>query len=141
MAELVIDSCARKIDTIDEDLNTLEEDSGLHGYDNRPKGNPLEMDFIKAIELLHFRSRTLGLDTLRLEYVGPALRQVLNETKEITAQSLNRSSEFGNNAIPMAASSGLRMIEELVGYLYNSCENQILRGKYEKTRFRHSLQS
>jgi hypothetical protein len=139
VAELVIDSCTAKTDTADEDLNTLEEDSGLHGYGNRRKGKPLEMDFMKAIELLHFRSRTLGLDTLRLEFVGPALRQILNETKEITAQTLSRSQELGSITNAMTASDGLRMIEELVGYLYNSCENQLLRAKYEESRIQTQL--
>ncbi len=66
VAELVVDSCAVKIGLADEDLNALEEESGLHGYDNRRKGDPLDMDLLNAIRILHFANRTLGLDTIRL---------------------------------------------------------------------------
>jgi len=34
-AELVIDSCAMKTEMTDGNLNALEEERGLHGYDNR----------------------------------------------------------------------------------------------------------
>jgi hypothetical protein len=50
VAELVIDSCAMRIELVDGDLNALEEESGLHGYDNRARGDPLKkMDFMRAI--------------------------------------------------------------------------------------------
>jgi hypothetical protein len=42
VADLVIDSCATKIELVDGDLNALEEESGLHGYDNRARGDPLK---------------------------------------------------------------------------------------------------
>jgi hypothetical protein len=41
-ADLVIDSCATKIELVDRDLNALEEESGLHGYGNRARGDPLK---------------------------------------------------------------------------------------------------
>ncbi len=139
VVELVIDACARRTDEADKSLNTLEENSGLHRYNNRRKGNPVEMDFMNAIEILHFTSRTLGLDTLRLELIWPILRQVLNDTKEITSQTIDRSRELDSNASPMAISDGLRMIEELFGYLHSTCENQLLRAKYEASRIQTQL--
>lgn len=86
VAGLVIDSVAAKIELANEDLNDLEEDGGLHGYDNRRRGNLLEMDFMKAIQILHFLNRTLGLDAVRLQFIFPSLMRIIKETKKITAQ-------------------------------------------------------
>jgi hypothetical protein len=139
VAELVIDSCAVKIELADGDLNILEEESGLHGYDNRRKGNPLEMDFMRAIQTLHFANRTLGLDTIRLQFILPALMQIMNETKKISAQEHDRPRGLGRTGTPMSVSNGRGMIEELVGYLKNSCKNQLLRAKFQDNRVQTQL--
>jgi hypothetical protein len=136
VAELVIDSCAAKIELADGDLDALEEESGLHGYDNRRRGNPLEMDFMRAIQVLHFANRTLGLDTIRLQFIIPSLMQIMNETKKIAAQEQDRSRRLG---IPMLVSDGRGMMEEFVGYLKNYCKNQLLRAKFQDNRIQTQL--
>jgi hypothetical protein len=139
VAELVIDSCAVKIELADGDLNALEEESGLHGYDNRPRGNPLEMDFLKAIQVLHFANRTLGLDTIRLQFLLPSLMQIMDETKKIAAQENDRSRGVGKSGTALLVSDGCGMIEELVGYLKSDCKNQLLRAKFQENRIQTQL--
>jgi len=136
VAELVVDSCATKIEFVDGELNDLEEESGLHRYDNRRRGNPLEMDFMSAIQTLHFANRTLGLDTIRLQFIIPSLMQIMNETKKIAAQEHDQSTEHGTR---MLVSDGRRMIEELVEYLENYCKNQLLRAKFQDNRIQMQL--
>ena len=95
VAELVIDSCATKIELVDGDLNALEEESGLHGYNNRARGGPLKMDFMRAIQILHLSNRTRGLDTIRLQYTIPSLIKIVMETKKIVTQEHDRLREIG----------------------------------------------
>jgi hypothetical protein len=139
VTELVVDSCAARIDLVDKDLNTLEEESGLHGYNNRRKGNPLEMDFLRAIQTLHFANRTLGVDTIRLQFILPSLIQILNETKKIASQEHDWPRGLGRAGTPVLVSDGRRMIEELVGYVKSSCENQLLRTRFQENRIQTQL--
>jgi hypothetical protein len=113
VAEFVIDSCATRIELIDGDLNALEEESGLHGYDNRARGDPLKMDFMRVIHILHFSNRTRGLDTIRLKYTIPSLIKIVMETKKIAAQEHDRLRKIGRINSHVFSSDGRRMMEEL----------------------------
>jgi hypothetical protein len=139
VAELVIDSCAVRIELTNGDLNGLEEESGLHGYENRQRGKPLEMDFMKAIQTLHFANRTLGLDTLRLQFAIPPLMQVINETKKIAAQEHAQLRGQGKTGTPMLVSDGRGMMEDFVGYLKSYSKNQLLRAKFQENRIQTQL--
>jgi hypothetical protein len=139
VAELVIHSCAVNIELADGDLDALEEEGGLHGYDNRRRGNPLEMDFMKATQILHFANRTLGLDTLRLQFTIPPLTQVISETKKITAQEHAQLRGLGKTGTHMLVSDGHIMMEEFVGYLKSYCKNQLLRAKFQDKRIQTQL--
>jgi ABC-type uncharacterized transport system ATPase subunit len=123
----------------DRDLGALGEESGLRGYDNRPKRDALAMNFLKAIQILHFADRTLGLDTIRLQFILPSLMQILNETTKIVTQAHagSRGLEIAETAV--LVSDGHGMIEELVGYLKNYCENQLLRAKLQQNRIQTQL--
>jgi hypothetical protein len=139
VAELVIDSCATKIESVDGDLNALEEESGLHGYDNRARGDPLRMDFMRAIQILHFSNRTLGLDTIRLQYTIPSLIKIVMETKKIATQEHDRLREIGRIKNHVFISDGRRMVEELADTLKQYSKNQLLRAKYEENRLQTQL--
>ena len=139
VAELVIDSVAAKIELANEDLNDLEEESGLHRYDNRRRGNPLEMDFMRAIQILHFLNRTLGLDSIRLQFIFPSLMLIMKETKKIAAQEQDQSRDLGSISAGVIASDGIRMVEELVEYLKCYCKNQLLRARFQDNRIQTQL--
>jgi hypothetical protein len=138
-AELVIDLCAAKIDLVDGDLNALEEESGLHGYDNRPRGNPLDMEFMRAIQILHFSNRTLGIDTMRLQFIIPTLKKIRVESSKIAADQLDQSKVGGLTKDPVFISDGLRMMEEVVDYLEDYCYNQLLRARFQENRIQTQL--
>ena len=138
-AELVIDLCAAKIDVVDGDLNALEEESGLHGYDNRPRGNPLDMGFMSAIQILHFSNRTLGIDTMRLQFIIPTLKKIRVESSKIAADQLDQSKVGGLTKDPVFISDGLRMMEEVVDYLEDYCYNQLLRARFQENRIQTQL--
>jgi hypothetical protein len=139
VAELVIDSCAVRIELTDGDLDALEEESGLHGYENRRRGKPLEMDFMRAIQTLHFANKTLRLDTLRLQFTIPPLMQVINETKKIAAQEHAQLRGQGKTGTPMLVSDGRGMMEDFVGYLKSYSKNQLLRAKFQENRIQTQL--
>lgn len=138
-AELVVDSCSAKIELVDGDLNTIEEESGLHGYNNRRRGNPLGMDFFNAIQVLHFANRTLGLDTIRLEFVIHSLTRITNETKRLSVQERVVPRELGRTGTPILVSDGRIITEELVDYLESLCKNQLLRAKFQENRIQTQL--
>ncbi|KAH8779045.1 hypothetical protein BGZ57DRAFT_927246 [Hyaloscypha finlandica] len=138
-AELVIDSCATKIELVDGDLNALEEESGLHGYDNRAIGDSLKMDFLRAIQILHFSNRTRGLDTIRLQYTIPSLIKIVMETKKVAAQEHDRLREIGRIKNHVFISDGRRMVEELADTLKQYSKSQLLRAKYQDKRVRTQL--
>ncbi|KAH8787562.1 hypothetical protein F5882DRAFT_111032 [Hyaloscypha sp. PMI_1271] len=139
VAELVIDSCATKIELLDGDLNALEEESGLHGYDNRARGDPLKMDFMRAIQILHFSNRTRGLDTIRLQYTKHSLIKIVMETKKIATQEHDQLREIGRIKNHVFISDGRRMVEELADTLKQYSKNQLLRAKYQDKRVQTQL--
>ena len=137
VAELVVESCAERINTFDSRLNDLEEAMGQHEYINRPLGNPLQLDdlgFITTTRRLNFISRMLGLDTARLEGVRLALNKILDETKNITKEISVGSGGPESIAALTAASNSSYMIDEIVAYLLNSCQHLLLRVEYETKR-------
>jgi len=58
----------------------------------------------------------------------------MNETKKIEAQEHDRSRGVGRSGTALLVSDGRGMIEEFVGFLKNSCKNQLLRAKFQENR-------
>jgi hypothetical protein len=67
--EQVIDTCIERLDTSDGKLNELEATMGQHEYDHRPKGNPLELDFLAMTRALNHVGRMVGADLSRLNSI------------------------------------------------------------------------
>jgi len=135
VAELVIDCCAARIEQVNVDLNTLEEESGLHRHRNRPKGHPLQMNFMEAIEVLHFSNRTLGYETMRLKFVLPTLTQMATETKRIGAPKKGH----GRDERRFLVLDGCRMMEESTQRLRQYTKNLLLRARFQDSRVHTQL--
>jgi hypothetical protein len=83
LMELAIDSAGKRIQAADWRLNELEEMMGQHEYVNRPKGDPLKMDFIATTRTLNTTSRILEVEHMRLGASILALELISRETKEL----------------------------------------------------------
>ena len=97
------------------------------------------MDFLNAIRILHFANRTLGLDTIRLEFVIHSLTRIKNEAKRLFVQECVVPGEIGRTGTPNFVSDGRRIMEELVDYLENLCKNQLLRARFQEIRIQTQL--
>ena len=71
--ERELERTSRYIHKWDKDINGLEEEMGQHEYSSRPLGNPLDMDFTKAMRKLNHISKRVGVDILNLGFVKLSL--------------------------------------------------------------------
>jgi hypothetical protein len=133
--EQVIDNCNKRICESDEKLDDLEETMGQHEYEDRPKGNPLEIDFLSTTSALNHISKRLAVDVLRLSTMQVALEKISQWKKEI-ADSQNLTKQTEGIGLTEKHSHGFRMIDEKIAYLTNHCRVLRLRGEHEEKRTR-----
>lgn len=134
IAELMIDRCTERVNTIHGELNNLEDSMGQHQYRSRPRGNPLEVDFEKTTSKITLQSRRLPLDTARLQGVLLALELIRDETEKIVTQTSLHPASSGTTKSHIAAFDGSFIIEEMVSGLVNACKNTLLRVEFETKR-------
>jgi hypothetical protein len=137
--EQVIDSCSERLDTSDWKLNELEATMGQHEYDDRPQGNPLELDFLATTRALNHMSRMVGADVSRLGNILVALEKILDWGKEIMESQI-RSRDGENITTTEEVTDGFCIVDEKIGYLADNCRALILRGEYEEKRAQALIQ-
>lgn len=137
--EQVIDSCNERINTADRKLNELEATMGQHEYDDRPKGNPLELNFLATTRALNHISRMVGVDVSRLGCVLVALEKILDWKKEIMESQI-RSRDADNITTTEEVSNDFRMVDEKIAYLSGNCRVLIPRAELEEKRTRMLIQ-
>ena len=101
---------------------------GQHDFNNRPRANPLELNFIEATRALNASSKDLAAEGMRLGSVRVALDLILSSAREIGRSAEHEPEESGAVAETMAR------IEEIIAYLNNACQVNLLRIEYETKR-------
>jgi len=134
ITEFVIDECSERVNLSNLTLNNLEESMGQHKYMNRPRGNPLELDFIATTRDINVESRRLGLCTARLRGVLLALELILSETEKTLMQSNLRPIKSEATTSLPAAPDGFCIMDDMIANLVNSCKNTLARVEYETKR-------
>jgi hypothetical protein len=137
--EQVIDSCIERLDTSDWKLNKLEATMGQHEYDDRPHGNPLELDFLETPRALNHIIRTAGADVSRLGSILVALEKMLDWGKEIM-ESQTGARDGENIITTEEVHHGFCIFDEKIIYLADNCRALIFRGEYEEKRARALIQ-
>lgn len=91
---------------------------GQHEWDNRPLGDPLEMDFVAATRRLNSVGMMLGVERMRVKGLLLNLGVMRESNRQYSGGSEERE----------------MLVEELVVFHASSCENLALRVEYEQTR-------
>jgi Mg2+ and Co2+ transporter CorA len=135
-SEQVTDDCNERIRASEKKLSDLEETMGQHEYKDRPKGNPLNINFLATTSALNHISKRLAVDVCELGSVLIALEKISDWKKEIT-ENREEHRKAGN---AMVAENGYRMVEERITYLTDYCRVLGLEAEYEDKRTRSLIQ-
>ena len=130
--EHVLTLSLEKIKDAERRLGKLEEATGQHTFSTRPKGDPLQLDFIVATRSLNSTSMTLGVVEMRLKAILATLRTLVD-----FIDHLQPSTSKGRMA-DSASDSGL--LKEYVAYLTSLADNMLLRTRFNQERTQTQLQ-
>jgi len=126
VGELVSTLFARKIDSSDRRLNGIEETTGMHTFDWRPKGNPFAMDMLQTTRSLNSCSATLGVLEMRIN----GLIQMF--------ESILRYNDYICEAVPPDRKESLRqgqhVLKDSIDNMINLCKSLLLRVVYNQKR-------
>lgn len=137
--EQVIDDCNEKMGTSNEKLGDLEETMGQHEDEDRPKGNPLEINFVATTSALNHTSKALAVCVSRLGAVLIALERI-SEWKGRLVENQNDLKEVENAAAIEEISNSFCMIDDKIAHLTDRCCFLRLRAEYEEKRTRSLIQ-
>jgi hypothetical protein len=125
-------------------LDELEETMGQHEYIGRPRGNPLELDFLSTTRSLNWIGNKIRIDILRLRELLVVLEKLgLWETKvgnrnhdiEGNDQSRSTSSEASFRGFELTSAFTARL-----EYLKDSCTVLLFEAEYDERRVRALIQ-
>jgi len=138
VTELAIDSTERRIQAGDWRLNELEETVGQHEYINRPKRDPLDMDFVGTTRTLNTTSRMLGVERMRLGACLLALDLIERETMKLSINHID-STKIREKIDKEMDDEGALTLIELTEYQINVCQNLVLRVEYQEKRVQSQI--
>jgi hypothetical protein len=127
LTENVIETCHLKLGYSDQDLNDLEEKIGQHEYLNRPRGDPLKMDFEATTRKINSTGNRVALNAARLQSYTQILEK-LTEFKDDTFQGRSCGAEGLEVQV-----SGSEVDDKLV-YLLDTCRILLIQAEYEEKR-------
>jgi hypothetical protein len=126
LVETVVEICHLKLGAADQDLNDLEEKVGQHEHFNRPRGDPLVIDFETATRKINFTGKLVALNTARLL----AFRRVLEKLAAFKYDTLQGSGR--HEGLDVQASRG--EAEDRLAYLLDTCYVLSNQAEYEEKR-------
>ena len=116
---------ALKIHESNTNINKIEENLGQHTYKEheRPKGDPLESDFVRTTEQLNGNSTVLGINESRLKSLILALQKMRDYGNDLTITSQSE-----------AFLSSHEQLEDMIEHLQNYCTTLLYRNDSEQKR-------
>ncbi|KAG9228050.1 hypothetical protein BJ875DRAFT_529145 [Amylocarpus encephaloides] len=124
-------STARRIQTVDTNLNELEESAGQHEYANIAQRSPLKLDFVTATRKLNFAARNLGVESMRssiakltLEFMLREVHALEHDLTRIALSDLLQASDRMSSA----------HVKELIEASINMSQNLNIRATYQEKR-------
>lgn len=136
-SEPMIDLCVQRLNETDCKMNDLEETIGQHEYHNRPRGNPLDLDFMGTTRRINFVTKQIAVDICRLEASLLALERIAEWETEIEKNEWDPS---GQSPIPREIYHGSSVVNEKIAYLKDTCRIQLLDAKYQEKRISALIQ-
>jgi hypothetical protein len=127
LVEIVIEACQFKLRVSDEELNDLEEKAGQHEHPNRPRGDPLEMDFGATTRKINFIGKRVDLNLARLHLY----QHVLEKLAEFKDDILQGSACVQGSLEVLGSRSE---VEDKLAYLLDMCRILSVQAEYERKR-------
>jgi hypothetical protein len=124
-SELFIVFSQERLRDVENKLKELEESMGQHEYKNRPRGNPLEIDFLATTRKLNYVSKKVGKDESRMT----CMLRILGKIRE-----------FKREADGADCDEGSRIMDEKLDYLEDSCRAMFPVCTYQQKRISTLLQ-
>jgi hypothetical protein len=138
VVELEVNLLQERLKDSNKKLNELEEMMGQHEYEDRPRGNVLDLDFLATTRRLNYISKKVGVDSVRTGSTLVTLEGLGKWKDEII--SLRRDVDPAVSWFENPESESQRMIEEKLEYLRDSCRVMLLMADYEEKRVRTLIQ-
>ena len=124
LVETAIETCHLKLGAADQDLNDLEEMIGQHEHLNRPRGDPLLIDFETTTRKINFIGKRVALNAARLQ----AFTQVLEKLAGFKHDTLS----CGQEGLEVQVSGD--EVEDRWAYLLDTCHVLSNQAEYEGKR-------
>jgi hypothetical protein len=130
--EREIERTSRRLHGSDSEINKLELLMGQHEYLDRPRGNPMDLDFTATTRKLNYISKTTGLDALNLGYLMLTFENIglWNSNKEWGGEEDSKGSDL----------TTCRKMKEKITWLKDNCRSLLLLAEYEEKRIKTLIQ-
>jgi hypothetical protein len=127
LAEIATAACQVRLRVLDQELNDLEETAGQHEHHNRPRGDPLEMDFGATTRKINFIGKRVDLNLARLHL----FQQVLEKLAEFKDDTLQGSTWVQESLEVLGSGSE---VDDKLAYLFDTCRVLSVQAEYERKR-------
>ena len=139
-SELMIDFSVQRLNTYDCTMNDLEEMMGQHEYNDRPRGNPLELDFVGTTRRINHVTKRLAVDVCMLESMLLALERIEEWKRELEKQRRNDNELSPAYSAPEEIDKGSSIVDEKIAYLKDTCHLQVSGAKFQEKRISALIQ-
>ncbi len=125
---------------------------GQHEYEGRPKGNPMEMDFVEETTHLNYISKRVSVDEMRVGMLLVGLKSVGGWSAAPEAQDSEDEDQYEDlNSVVNGNSTtrkdkgrreivGEKEIQEKIAHLRDCCRALLLMASYEEKRTKTLIQ-
>ena len=127
-------------------VNDLEELMGQHDYPDRPRGNPLELDFLTTTRSLNAVTKKVAVDICVLEELLLVLGRVgewrvdLMRSKGKGKADEESGGMEGSQEKEIEERKAETLVSEKIEYLKDTCRHQLAAAKYQEKRIGSLIQ-
>jgi hypothetical protein len=139
-SELMIEFSVQRFIRYDCKINSLEEVIGQHEDHDRPRGNPLALDFLGTTRSINYVTKKVGIDVCRLEAMLIALEKIAEWKSEIEKNKWSGNEQFLVSLISRETHKGSSIVDEKIVYLKDTCIHQLSDAKYQEKRISALIQ-
>lgn len=115
-SEMMIDVSVQRLNEHDCKMNDLEEIIGQHEYHDRPRGNPLELDFMSTTRSINYVTKRVAVDVCVLEAMLIVLQRITEWGLEVE-RTKHDGERQSLNSIPGEKHERSSIFEEKIMYL------------------------
>jgi hypothetical protein len=115
--ELLINYTGSRLNKLESTLKDIERLVGHKKYRDRPRGNPLEIDFLSTTRSLNYVSKKVGTNMLRVLSMLRILKKMREFKRKLCAENKPQNGRPEQEDL-----AGSRLIDERIDYFMDSSE-------------------